>query len=511
MYDDGFMGIAYVSHISDAKNGICFLLDVEQMPDPMQLYGKYLKPLNRLPETGEVFAYHLNQKFMFRAIRCATSDSEAIAAGRYQYYARFIDIGNTMWIDTTNGFHNHYELDESVQQMPGYAIKCHIVQMPTHYNLMNILHDKVAFRILKMGNSLVYVELLSQSTNPFLCVNEVGGNNKQLYSYFNWNGATSSGQNNQNYYDNSNGLSTKMLPRSGRIEYASSSRSYTSNNNSYSPSSNGDKAVNNHFMDLINTTITKKADLTKQLTSYYDSSATNWNAHESRMQQFADTLSSDDENVYEHYENGVHSDVSEEPSVPSIRLPCIGDTVSISVSFVIDVERFYAFIPSCMNSNTMSVNQLQNEMNADHIRRNYQPLHLTPPINGRVFSIYKNRIYRARVIAHYDQLNFQVFYVDYGNCARVSLNELFLWDSRWDNVPSQIFLCRLHGMRKIRFFDFEAMTALEELLVNKTLKAKVTNIVHSDDNNPMVVMSVWDINGADVAQAMCDKNYAKPI
>lgn len=504
-YDDGYIGLGFVSHISDVKNSICFILDVDRMPDSMLFYGSHLKPLNRLPETGEIFAYHLNQKFLFRAIRCATSESEAIAAGRYQYYAKFIDVGSTMWIDTTNGFHNHYELDESVQQIPGFALKCQIVQMPTNYNLLNILHDKVSFRILKIGNSIVYVELLSQSTNPFLCLDEVGGNNKQLYSYFTWNDPTS-------FDPNKNvGIGTNIRSPSQRIESSLSSRSCTSINHSYALSSDCDKAVGNHFMEMINTTTISKADITKKLTSTGDSSATNWNAHENRMQQFADTLSSDDENVYDSYGNVTTSYADEEPSVPKIRLPCIGDTVSISASFVIDVERFYAFIPSCLSSTTKGVKQLHDEMNADHNRRNYQPLHLTPPINGHVFAIYRNFVYRARVIAHYDQMNYQVFYIDYGNCAKVNLNELFKWDSRWDDVPAQIFLCRLHGMRKIRFFDFEAMTALEGLLVNKTLKAKVTNIIDTDDNNSTIVLSVRDIHDIDVTETMCEKNFAKPI
>lgn len=506
IYQDGALGLGYVSHISDVKNGICYILDVDRMPDPTLFYGKHLKSLNRLPEIGEVFAYHLNQKFMFRAMRCATSDSEAMIAGPFQYYVKLIDIGSTIWIDTSNGFHNHYELDEMVQQIPGYAIKCQIVQMPTSYNLLNILHDKVSFRILKLANPWqhVYVELLSQSTNPFLCLDEVGGNNIQLYLYFHWNDTASLGR--------SNWTSPSILSSVERNESPLSNCSYASNNNSYASSNEGVKLVGNHFMEMFNTAAASKPEPIKTMSSLCDLGPTNWNIiHEHRMQQFADTLSTDDENINELYDHGVISYVDAEPNVPQIRLPCIGDTIDISVVFVVDVERFYAYIPSCLSSSPIDVRQLKDEMNAEQNRLDYQRLQLTPPINENVFALYQNFIYRARVISHYDKLNYKVYYIDYGNCAKVNLNELFKWDSRWENVPPQVLLCRLHGMRKIRFYDFEAMTALEKLLVNKMLKAKVTKIIETDDDNPTIVVSVKDVTGADVTQTMCDKNFARPI
>lgn len=501
IYQEGTLGIGYLTHISDVRNAICYILDVDRMPDPMLFYGKHLKSLNRLPETGEVFAYHLNQKFMFRAMRCATSDSEAIAAGRFQYYVKLIDIGSTIWIDTSNGFHNHYELDEMVQQIPGYAIKCQIIQMPTSYNLLNILHDKVSFRVLKMGNPWqhMYVELLSQSTNPFLCLEEVGGgNNIQLYSYFHWTDVAPFGE--------SNGPTPSMLSSADRNESPLSNCSYASNNYSYASSSDGLNVVSNHFMEMFNTAAASKPEPTKALT------LANWNiVHEHRMQQFADTLSSDDENINEHYDPAVISCVEAEPNVPKIQLPRIGDTIDIAATFVVDVERFYAYIPSCLGSSPMDVKQLKDEMNDENMCRNYQRLQLMPPINECVFALFQNFIYRARVISHYDTLNYKVYYIDYGNCAKVNLNELFKWDPRWENVPPQVFLCRLHGMRKIRFYDFEAMTALEGLLINKTLKAKVTKIIEADDNSSTIVLSVKDITGGDVTRAMCDRNFARPI
>lgn len=507
LYQDGAVGLGYVTHISDVNNAICYILDVDRMPDPMLLYGKNLKPLNRLPEIGEVFAYHFNEKFMFRALRCASSDSETMTAGRFQYYVKLIDIGSTIWIDTSNGFHNHYELDEMVQQIPGYAIKCQIVQMPTSYNLLNILHDKVSFRILKLGNARqhVYVELLSQSTNPFLRLEEVGGNNIQLYLYFHWNDTATVGQ--------SNGSSPCTLSSADRIESPLSNfSSYASNNGSYASSNEGVKVVGNHFMEMFNTAAASKPEPTKTMTSLCDLGATNWNIiHEHRMQQFADTLSSDDENINEMYDPAVITYAEAEPNVQKIRLPRVGDTIDICPIFVVDVERFYAYIPSCMTNSAMNVKQLKDEMNTEQNRRNYQRLQLTPPINEKVFALYQNFIYRARVISHYDTLNYKVYYIDYGNCAKVNLNELFMWDPRWEHVPPQVFLCRLHGMRKIRFYDFEAMTALERLLMNRSLKAKVTKIIEADDNSSAIVVSVRDVTGADVTQTMCGKNFARPI
>lgn len=511
IYDDGYSGLCYVAHISDVRNSICFILDVDRMPEPAVLFAaKKMQALNRMPAIGEIFAYHFNQKFIFRAMRCSTTDSEAVTVGCSQYYAKFIDIGSTMWIDATNGFQNHFELDESIQRIPPYAIKCQIVQMPSNYSLMNLLHEKVSFRIIKRGNNIMYVELLSQNTNPFLCIDAVGGNNEHLYAYFNWFELDDPSFVHNKNAVYKNGISSSIPASFQRFEPLLSNGASASSQSGYVMSDEGEKRVGNHFLEMINTTIRSKAEQTDKLSSICDLNATtNWNTHENRMQQFADALSSDDDNLIESYENSVVDDIDEETSIPKIRLPCIGDTVSISVSFVIDAERFYAFIPSCLSSTTMNVQQLQSEMNTDDNRRKYKPFELTPPIHELVFALYHGYFYRAKVIAHYDERNFQVFYIDYGNCAKVHLMELFEWDARWDHVPAQIFLCRLHGMRKIRFFDFEAMMALSKLILNQPLKAKVTNII---DTNEMttIVLSVRDIDDRDVMQTMCEKNYARP-
>lgn len=71
----------------------------------------------------------------------------------------------------------------------------------------------------------------------------------------------------------------------------------------------------------------------------------------------------------------------------------------------------------------------------------------------------------------------RVFFVDFGNCATVRLEDLRRWSERWDWVPFQAYECRLAGVQRLdgaaEQLGVAEMVALRGLMLNKELRATV--------------------------------------
>lgn len=72
----------------------------------------------------------------------------------------------------------------------------------------------------------------------------------------------------------------------------------------------------------------------------------------------------------------------------------------------------------------------------------------------------------------------RVFYVDYGNCALVQMDELREWSERWDWVPFQAYECALadvevRGAHGRKALDVQEVHELRELMLHKRLPATV--------------------------------------
>lgn len=69
---------------------------------------------------------------------------------------------------------------------------------------------------------------------------------------------------------------------------------------------------------------------------------------------------------------------------------------------------------------------------------------------------------------------FEVFFVDYGNCSTATLNEIRIWDEKFDNYPFQAVECKLDNVKKVREGHKDAVAYFESLVLQKVVKAYVT-------------------------------------
>lgn len=90
--------------------------------------------------------------------------------------------------------------------------------------------------------------------------------------------------------------------------------------------------------------------------------------------------------------------------------------------------------------------------------------------------------YRAVVLNHYDDGDFKVFFVDFGNMERVSIKDLRKWSNRFEFLPFQAILCRLYNVKVVEHDRSSAIEFLESQIVEKYLDAIVI-----DTKNELVI------------------------
>lgn len=466
-YEDGAVGQCYISHVIDESQSLCLIIDVNKIPDTKSFFTNRIRPLNRLPRIGEMFAFNFDRQFMVRARRI-----DEPSTSNNSYCAYFIDIGCTVWIDM-NDIEYLFEMDEMVKQMPSCAIKCKVIKMPSDRSLLTSLHIKMNFRIEKMGNNLIYIELSSDERNPFepsLLVSDQG-----FYSYFKWDWNEPS--TNEPNTDFQNNYQVNLEHFDGVQVFA---KRKTRRN-------------------LISEILAEKYNRQNERTKLSDELSGKWKAHSDRMEEFADSLTFDDP---------VKISFSSSKLFPIPFLPKIGDLIKVKTFFIRDVERFYAFIPTCYNKHVMTPEQLTSAMNIQENRNGFVKCKRVPKINEYIFATHFGQVYRARVIRHYDSNYFQVFFIDFGNCSKVRLADgIYNWDARWNDVPPLAIACILNGVKKLSEFDFHSISAIEAILLNRTLEAEVVGVNESTDNIS-IVLNVKDKDNEDVASFLVSKGFS---
>lgn len=70
--------------------------------------------------------------------------------------------------------------------------------------------------------------------------------------------------------------------------------------------------------------------------------------------------------------------------------------------------------------------------------------------------------------------HFQVFYVDYGNNADISPDDMRQWDDSFDCYPFQAMECRLDNVTKLKDRDLDAVVEFEKMVLMKPVLATVT-------------------------------------
>ncbi|XP_053689729.1 uncharacterized protein LOC128738536 [Sabethes cyaneus] len=184
--------------------------------------------------------------------------------------------------------------------------------------------------------------------------------------------------------------------------------------------------------------------------------------------------------------------------------PPIGSEHAMVPTAIVSVQEFYGQL--LRPENVAALTQLQAQLNDPKLVRSYRPMDHKPYTREYVLALYQGSWYRAEVIEYYDDHQIDVFYVDYGNYERIEINDLRLWDDRFDYLPLQAIHCRLANVRSkgIESEDAEATRVLEQAISDRPVVVRVLDI-----------RAYWEVlvfveKGVDMGQMLVIKDLALP-
>ncbi|XP_063370670.1 uncharacterized protein LOC134658994 [Cydia amplana] len=183
--------------------------------------------------------------------------------------------------------------------------------------------------------------------------------------------------------------------------------------------------------------------------------------HENAVEAVTGYSNRDEMEICKHYKGGegcfkgnrckkrhvkIHPDgwtldrVSVHVKCPSPPLPPPGTWLKLKVTHVDDTCQLYVHFEG--PEEPMSLADVVDEMTL--AAENSGPLKLVPAPGELVSAPYEGSHYRARVISAHDSV--EVFYIDYGNTATVSISDLRPLEPRWLTLPARAVPCRLAGV-----------------------------------------------------------------
>lgn len=196
------------------------------------------------------------------------------------------------------------------------------------------------------------------------------------------------------------------------------------------------------------------------------------------------------------------------------KLPQVGDTIKILFQVLENVEVFYATVVNDPER-TMAVHEFSTLLNHPKNKQHFKQYGTAsdcfsqPKLFDKVLAKYDDECYyRAQVIGVVDDHAFHVFYVDFGNCAKVKTTQLFKYDNKWDREPAYALRFRLNGIEELQPWDYEAEQTLQQLL-NGDCDATIVRIQYCEKTKRSTyVVDLYDENGLNVADTMVEKNRA---
>lgn len=506
-YPIGHIGHCYISHIAHEK-GVCFILDVEQMPIASLFFEPKMAPLKRLPRQNEIFAFHFQRKFMFRATRI---DDDENCSGSHKIF--LLDIGCIMKNDNRDTWRDYYKLSESSEVLPMYATSCIVQDQPSKVDLYSLLHTRVKYEIVDIDDDFTHIKILQTDNNPFRNHNEFVGGDHFFYMYFCWEfpdveSTLDWPEDNKSHHEEKadSTSDSSYKPRLITCQHEPVTKVHLAIENVSEVTAN--EPSNDQPPEPLNDL--SKSDKSDELSaSIHDQ----WTAHENRMQQFADTLdlsTTTDENNSHSVEQIDDEDWISTNKSPEQILPEIGTSIKLAPSFVVSVENFYGRLDSTPYKNqSKRLEDLFDEMNLAENKRKYEKLDEAPQIDDLVLAVDKMNFYRVRIASIYDPGNFQVFYVDYGNCGLCKMHELYKYSSKFADLPPFAIHCRLNGIKKIDKHDMKGRSLVEGYFNEfPLLNAKVVNIKQEHDQETLVV-DLFDEHNINVAAMFGRKHFGE--
>ncbi|KAG4073571.1 hypothetical protein HA402_000795 [Bradysia odoriphaga] len=189
-------------------------------------------------------------------------------------------------------------------------------------------------------------------------------------------------------------------------------------------------------------------------------------------------------------------------------MPKVGKKVQMFVQYVDDIDKFYCHIvpKNCKNADDLPAEHIFEKINDPKTTAKFRKCLVAPAEFELVFALFEEGWYRARIMQKFSEVEYRVFFVDYGNCQTKHINDLRRWDDAFDCYSFQAVECKLDNIIKLKKKDVNAVAFFEKLVFRKAVTATVTS-------NAGILLITMEYQGYDVGEQLCAAGFAtvKPI
>lgn len=485
-YGTDRIGLAFVTHIADELRGICYIIDVMSMNKLHGLFGDALLPLEDLPEPQQMFTYLYHEKFLLRAVRIDQFDTQPSTV----FQAYLIDVGCTITIDFVKCKRNHFMLANEVAAIPGLARKCQILNMPIDSNILDLLHERIEYKILLNDDENIFINVLKISHF------DKRKGEPNFYSYL-WADLSKLSTMQQNE-------SHATIARD-EIDNVGESKTIEITT---TPVPADTKLAED--IEIITPVKKKSKNSRSELFKVLNNSSGN-KCHDNVQKDNNElaTLSQSTMNTIEKSINEQQQLLNKKQTMESIsnsELPAIGETIMIRASHILTAAEFYASITTASPAG-VGIEELTTLINSDDYKndlRSYRSL----KIGEKVLAFYGTEIFRAIIIVVHDKTTCQVFYYDYGNCAKINIQNLFEYDTNLDKYPRYALHFRINQIEPCSHNDVLGIVALRTILLPNTIQATIVDIIDIDSGEVKIIADLIDENDLNVAKTLANKGLA---
>lgn len=191
-----------------------------------------------------------------------------------------------------------------------------------------------------------------------------------------------------------------------------------------------------------------------------------------------------------------------------VPMPNVGKKVQLFVQYVEDIDKFYCHIvpKNCKDADDLPAEHIFKKLNDTEATAKFKKLSVPPAEFELVFALFDGDWYRARIVQKFSDIEYRVFFVDYGNCENKHIDDMRKWADAFDCYPFQAIECKLDNIIKLKKKDVNAVAMLEELIFRKAVTATVSS-------NAGILLITIEHQGYDVGEQLCAAQFAtlKPI
>ncbi|XP_037052213.1 uncharacterized protein LOC119085822 isoform X2 [Bradysia coprophila] len=189
-------------------------------------------------------------------------------------------------------------------------------------------------------------------------------------------------------------------------------------------------------------------------------------------------------------------------------MPKVGKKIQLFVQYVDDTDKFYCHIvpKNCKSADELPAERIFEKLNDPNTTAKFKKCVVPPAEFELVFALFEDGWYRAKIVQKFSEVEYRVFFVDYGNCQSKHINDLRRWDDAFDCYSFQAIECKLDNIIKLKKKDVNAVAFFEKLVFRKVVTATVTS-------NAGILLITMEYQGYDVGEQLCAAGFAtaKPI